>query len=496
MTENFEGRVVRGVIWKFASAATMQLSRIVTAVLLARLLSPDDYGVAGMVLVASALVLVFADLAFGAALVQREHLSDADRSTVFWTNALTGAVFTVCGIALSGPIADFYHTPAVKPLFAVFSLTFFVTALSGTQSALLSREMDFRSLELRRMIAYVAGAIVGIAIAATGGGAWAIIIQQLTIAAGSTALLFVATPWRPAFLFSMKSLRSLGGFSARIFVSRILFYLNRNIDNILVGRYLGAAALGMYALAYNVMLMPFSQIASPIQEVLYPAFARMQQEPERIARGWLRVNRMVGAISIPALLGLIVVAPDLIPVLLGGKWEPAVRVVQVLSWVGLLQSLQRMNSSILQARDKTQALLRYSIIVLAASLAAFVGGLHWGVVGVAAGYAISSTIVEPYYTWITLRSIDLKPATFLASLRGVAEAAVVMTAAVYGLRSLLVSAGMPAAPRLVLCILAGAAVYLPLCALRSPELVAEFDGIRRRLRGRRVAVGRAQPVEP
>ena len=156
-SEAIQGRVLKGIGWKLTSTTVIQVSRIVTAVLLARLLSPHDYGVAGMVLVASSLVLVFADMAFGAALVQRENITELDRSTVFWTNVVGGALFTLGGIALSGPVASFYHTPDVQPLFAVFSLTFFVTALSATNSALLSREMNFRSLELRQMLSYLAG---------------------------------------------------------------------------------------------------------------------------------------------------------------------------------------------------------------------------------------------------------------------------------------------------------------------------------------------------
>jgi O-antigen/teichoic acid export membrane protein len=449
-----------------------------------------------MVLVASSLVLIFADLAFGSALVQKEKLTEMDRSTVFWTNISAGLLFSLGGIALSGPIASFYHDSGVKPLFAVFSLTFFVTALSSTHIALLSREMNFRTLELRQMISYASGAVVGIVVAAKGGGAWAIIFQQLTIAVASTLLLTALAPWRPKFMFSFASLRSMAGFSGRLFGSRILFYLNRNIDNILVGRYLGSASLGIYSLAYNVMLLPFSQIASPIQEVLYPAFARIQEDHERIGRGWLRVNRAVGAISIPALLGLIVVAPDFVPTLLGKRWDAAVPVVQILCWVGLLQSLQRMNSSILAARDHTQALLRYSVIVLVASVAAFVGGLHWGVVGVAAAYAISSTIVEPYYTWITLRAVEMSVSTFLRSLRGVVEASVAMVAAVLTVRLFLIEAGIPPAARLALCILVGALVYFPVCAWRTPELVRELDGVRRRFRRSRAPIGGVQPSEP
>jgi O-antigen/teichoic acid export membrane protein len=470
--------VVRGVAWKTLSAIVLQLSRLATAIVLARLLAPSDYGLAAMVLVFSSLVLIFADLALGSALVQRRDLTEADRSTVFWTGAAAGLVFTILGVALSGPIAAFYGEPDVRPLLAAFSITFFVTALASTQAALLNRAMDFRSLELREMIAYGAGAVVGITVAATGGGAWAIIWQQITIAVGSTVLLTLFVPWRPRLIYSIASLRNLGGFGARVFATRLLFYLNRNVDSLLIGRYLGPGALGAYGLSYNVILTPFSSIAGPIQDVLFPAFSRLQDDPARIGSAWIRVNRLVGAISIPGLIGLIIVAPDFVAVVLGERWSAAVPVLQILAWVGLLQSLQRLNSSILQARDRTATLLRYAVIVFTASVVAFVGGLHWGIVGVATAYAISSSVVEPYYTWLTGRAIGVRVREFVAGLRGVIEATVVMAAAVLLVRTALVEADVAAAIRLAVCILTGIVVYLPVVALRSPPLVQEVRGLR------------------
>ena len=138
--------IVRGIGWKFASQVTLQLSRLVVGIVLARLLSPHDYGLAGMVIVFSSLVIVFSDLALGAALVQRASLSERDRSTVFWVAAGAGLLFTVAGVALSGPLADFYGEPEVQPLFAALSLSFLVTSLATAQRALLIREMNFRSL--------------------------------------------------------------------------------------------------------------------------------------------------------------------------------------------------------------------------------------------------------------------------------------------------------------------------------------------------------------
>jgi O-antigen/teichoic acid export membrane protein len=478
------GQVFSGLAWKVLSQVVGQGGRLVVAVLLARLLAPRDFGLAGMCLVFSSLVLVFSDLALGAALVQREKLGDNDRATAFWTSVGAGIVFTLVGLAAAGPLAAFYNEPDVKPLLMVLSSTFLISSIATTHEALLVRELQFRAVELRVMVGLLFGAAAGVITALQGGGPWAIIAQQVTTALVTTILIVKRSPWRPTLRFSRAALRDMGGFSGFVLGHRLLYYIHRNADNLLIGRFVGAAGLGIYGLAYNVMLIPFSRIAGPIQQVLFPAFSRMQDQPERIAALWIRATRLVGAISIPALCGLVVVAPDFVPVIFGDRWNDAVPLIQILAWVGLLQSLQTLNTEILQARDRTSTIFRFSLVFFVAHLVAFVVGLHWGVVGVAAAYAISSTLVEPVFTWLTARAVGISPLRLVQSFWGVIQASVVMGATVYVLRSVLVNAGAGEFVRLMLCVLAGILVYVPLCAWRQPELLDEIRRLRRgRIRG-------------
>ena len=474
----FRGRVVRGLAWKGGSSILRQLLRICVTVVLARLLSPHDYGVAGMVIVFASLVDIFGDLAIGAALVQRPELSEDDRSTAFWVSVGAGAVFTLAGLALAAPLAAFYGTPAVRPLFMVLSLSFVITAVGSTQSALLVRAMDFRGLELRLTGGAIAGAAVALTLAWRGAGPWALIGQQVTAAAFATILVWRVSDWRPRLRFSRASLRELGGFSGRVFGTRLLFYANRNVDNVLVGRFVGAAALGAYSIAYNIMLLPSNQIAAPVQEVLYPAFSRLHHDARRVAAAWLAVNRIVGAITLPALAAMAVVAPDFVDVVLGAKWHSAARVIQVLAWVGMLQSLQSLNSSVLQARNRTQDLLRYAVVVTTASFTAFVIGLHWGLIGVAVAYAVSSTLVEPYYTWLTARALDVSVLEFPRALAGVVQATAGMAAAVFAARLALAGTVPSPALRLLVLIAVGCLAYAPLAFWRVPELRAVAGRLR------------------
>ena len=437
-------RVLSGLAWKIASQLAAQLSRIVAVILLARLLTPADFGLAAMALILSTLVLIVADVGLGAAIVQRKEVTAVDLSTVFWTSAAIGATFTVVVIAVSPLIAAFFRQPALQPMLAVLSVSFVVTSLGATQTALLTKEMNFRALELRQMSATAVAAVVAISAALAGAGAWAIIGQQVAFAVVSTALLWFVSEWRPQLRFSRASLRSLGGFGANVFGTRMLFYVSRTSDNILVGRYLGAAALGAYSLAYNLMLIPLERIAAPLQEVLFPALARIQEDRARVGKVWLRTNRLVAAVVVPAMAGLAIVAPDLIDVVVGPRWSAAIPVIQILAWVGILQSLVRLNSSILEACDRTSTLLRWSILISTANLAAFAIGLHWGIVGVAAGYAVTNTALQPVNTVLTGRPIGVSLATFGRNILPLAVAGLGMAVVAVAARAGLVAAGVPA----------------------------------------------------
>jgi O-antigen/teichoic acid export membrane protein len=492
--QNMGHRVTRGLAWVGASQVTLQLTRFVVAIVIARLLTPGEYGLAAAALVFASLVLVFSDLAFGAALVQRKTISEDDRCTAFWLTVVSGVVFTVLGLLLASSVAALYGEPEVGPLMSALSFSFVLTAIGATQQSLLLREMNFRRLELMTMFGSLAGGAAAVVVAMLDQGAWAIIAQALVTAALSSALYWRASSWRPRFAFSQASLKDLWSFSGYLMGHRLLYYLHQNADRFLIGRYIGSAALGAYAVAYNVMLAPAARIGGPLQRVLAPAFSRMQDEPERIAEAWARVTRLIGAIAIPSLVTVVIVAPDFVPVVLGSQWEAAVPVIQIVAWVGILQALQSINVDILMARDRTRVLFGYAVFFCSAHVAAFIIGLHWGITGVAAAYAISSTFVEPVLTVITARALGVSPLVPVRSIAGVVQAAAIMAAAVLATRVLLVSAGAPAGARLAACSVVAAIVFGAACLWREPELKRELRTVIGRFKQRPIVVPGPEPA--
>ena len=478
----FRGAVVRGLAWQTATRGTFEASKIIVAVVLARLLTPREYGVAGMVLVVISLEQVLGGSAFASVLIQRPEITEEDKSTIFWTTAGLGLSVCLVMVSVSWLVAGFYGNPQVQPLFAVVSLDFLLCSLSQVQQALLVREMDFKSLEIRSMAGVIIGSAAAIAVAVAGGGPWALVIQQLTATGVALLLLWRFSPWRPKFMFSKERLRSMRGFGARTSGTLVMYQLTQNTDNVLIGRFLGPLQLGFYALAYNIILVPVSRISAPLVLVLYPVFSRVQDDLERLASMWLRVLRLTSAVAIPATLGLIVVAPDMVDVVFGNRWQPATPVIQILASVGLLYGIQGLNGAVLTARDNTRVLFRYSCASFAAALVAFIVGLHWGIIGVAACFAGVSFFMQPFYMHLTARSLGIGLRDCFHALSGVASAGLVSTVVALVARDLCVSEGLPAPLRLLGTVCAAAAVYVPMCAWRVPEVRGELRQLLRRRR--------------
>jgi O-antigen/teichoic acid export membrane protein len=466
--------VVRGVGWMMASQVSIQVVGLVTSIIIARFLTPRDVGLAAMGVVFVNLALLLADAGVAATIVQRPTLTEDDKSTAFWATMALGLGLTLAGIGLSWPIADFYGEPRVQPIFAALSFAYLFTAPGIVQGALLTRELKFRSLELRTIAATTASCAAGIALAVAGFGPWAIVAQHLTITLVSTILLWRSSNWRPKLRATRASFHDMAGFSSHVLGSRGFAWLARNVDNLLVGRYLGAAALGAYSLAFNLMITPVTRVAGPITQVFYPAFSRMR-EPERIAGAWLRAVRMVAFVVTPAMLGVIVVAPDFVRVVFGPRWDAAVPVLRILAPLGLVQALQAPNYGILQATARTRVLVRYSAVASVVTVGAFAAGLPWGIEGVATAYVLVSLVLEPAYLILTTRAVGITPWRWLASVRGVLEAGGVMFALLLLARQLLLRTDIPVGGRLALEILVGAAVYIPVVLWRAPEVKSELS---------------------
>ncbi|MFC1620016.1 MOP flippase family protein [Candidatus Neomarinimicrobiota bacterium] len=400
--------VISGTKWSAVSQFGRQGIQIVTLVILARLLAPEDFGLVGMTTVVIGFLAIFKDLGTSAAVIQRQDLSEELLSSVFWLNVLFGLVVMALLYAASPLVAAFYQESRVVPLLQVLSATFFISGLSILHQTLLERDMAFNRMAKVELSATVVGAIVGIGAALSGWGVWSLVFQSLAIALVTTVLLWVFSSWRPRWIFRWDNLRSVARYSLNLLGFNIINYLARNAPYLLIGRFLGAEALGYYTLAYKIILYPLQNISYLLARVMFPAFSRLQKQLERFRRSYLRVAASIALVTFPLMMGLMALAAPFVLAILGEKWEPVIILLIILAPVGLAQSIRSTVGVIYLTMGRTDWMFRWIAVAGSLIVISYVIGLRWGIVGVATAYAIISIfLIYPNYA-IPFGLIDLR----------------------------------------------------------------------------------------
>lgn len=474
--------VRRGVAWKLGAVAANQLLRLATVVVVARALAPEEFGLAAMALSAWALVSVLTDFALAAALVQRLEIDETDRSTAFWAGVAAGVALALAGLACSGALAAFFGEPKVQWLFAALTLVALFNSLAATHVALLTRALAFRTLELVSVTSTLAGAAAGIALALGGAGAWALVANAVVSAAVSCALIWWRSAWRPTFGFSRSRFRHLFAFAATLSATRLVVALQRSGDRVLVGRFLGASALGAYAVPASLVLVPTARLVDPIRSVLFPALSRMQESRSELADAWLRVTQLVVGLLAPVLATLALAAPHVVELVLGPGWSDSAPILRILALAALVHLATSMNAVVLTVLGRIASVLRVFVITLVLSVVGFLVGKRHGLEGAAAGYAASLLVVAPVYVRLTARTLGVPARALAAAFLPPSAGLVAMAAAFAGLE-LALRGHDPSAAAYVVAVGATAAVYalvaLPLSpALRRDlRLVVSRDGV-------------------
>ena len=273
----------------------------------------------------------------------------------------------------------------------VASANFVIGAPSIVQLALLKRALNFQRLAVVEVTATTVAGILAIAAATAGLGVWSLVIASLASTSVRSALLWFSTDWRPHRIVDRAAVRELWGFSGHLLGFMSIAYWSANADNLLIGRFVGVRQLGIYARAYNTMMLPISQISGATTVVMFPALSGIQDDRERVKAAYLRANRLISLVAFPTFVGLIVVADRFIVAAYGDRWSAAVPLLRVLCFAGLVQMTVATGSWIYQSQGRTDWMLRWGMITCAGTLAAFGIGLHWGMLGVTVAYATVST---------------------------------------------------------------------------------------------------------
>lgn len=379
--------------------------------ILAAMLGPRDFGVVSLAMIYILFIQMVQTQGFLTALVQRAHLEREHLDTIFWTNAVLAAVFTLVSMVFAGVWANLNHLPDLYRYIAVLSLCIPLQGLAIVQTALLQREMDFRSLSLRTNLSVIVGGLVGLAVAWSGKGVWALILQQIARDFVALVLLWQMTRWRPRLSFSVKHLGDLLRFSFSNFTAQLAIFADAHGVAILMGTLFGPVAVGLYRVAERVVSSVSAVATSSIQTVSLPEFSRQQDNPAALRKSVLTCVRMSAVLTLPAMAGLITISHSFMG-MLGAKWLPAADVLKLLSLLGMFAMFSMFTGPLLQAlgRPSALAILEWSRTLAGLLLLAIAAWLvrssavETQVTGIAVVRCVSGILlVSPVYFYLLLR---------------------------------------------------------------------------------------------
>lgn len=378
----------------------------VTNIVLARLLSPDDFGTIGMLLLFLALANTFVDSGFGSALIQKKDADQTDFSTVFFINLIFSFAVYIVLFFCAPWVARFYHVDILCPLLRVQGLVLILHAFSIIQTALLRKKMDFRKLSECNLIGNIVGSIVGIYAAFTGCGVWSLVIRTLTVGFVTSLLLWIIGKWKPLPLFSMQSFKELFGFGGFMLLSSIVYSFTNNIQTLIMGKLFTPAILGNYTQAHQLRNVATDSVSSVVSQVLYPEFANNQRD-NSVLIGKLNLSvSIISFVCIAIMAVCILVAKPLILLLYGEKWLSCVLYFRIMCVAGCFVALQDVNLNIVAAKGKSRLLFYCNIAKLGLFvLLMLIGAKVGGIIGLIV--SINMYILIAYVVFSSLASFEL-----------------------------------------------------------------------------------------
>jgi PST family polysaccharide transporter len=413
MIKNIRQRTLSGLGWSGAAQILGTGFQFGISVILARLLSPRDFGLIGMVLVFTRFASSLSEMGLGDSLVQQRAVTDRQLNTVFWVNVAAGTILTIL-FGLTAPlIARFYQEPVLHLLSATVALNLILSSLNVVQNALLVKSLNFRTKFWVESVSISISGIVGIAMAFCGAGVWSLVGQSMTSTAIQVAVMWRLSSWRPKFSFDGSAFKDLIHFGGNLMGSRILHYWGKNIDKLLIGRLLGSSPLGIYTIAEKLMRLSLSNVTDITSAVMFPALSAMQAEIESVKRAYLRATRMIALLTFPMMIGLIILAEPLILTVYGEKWQEAVGIVQVVCFSGMAQSIYFTGGWLFLSQGRTDIVLQWAIYTTLVRVVGVFVGAQWGLMGVAWAHVLGTYLFICYPTWSCAGRVVSLPFTAL-----------------------------------------------------------------------------------
>jgi len=404
---DLKGRSVRGGAVTMVAQEAMFFLRMGSTVVLARLLTPQDFGLIAMVTVITGFVAMFKDMGLSMATVQKAEINHAQISTLFWINVGLSLCLMVVIAVLAPAIAWFYGEPRLVWVTLALAGAFIFGGFTIQHQALLRRQMRFGTLAVIGIISMLVGIITAIIAALSGAGYWSLVLMQLATAITIAIGVWVGCDWRPGLPVRRSGMRKMLAFGGNLTGSSFMDYFAKNLDNVLIGRFWGAGQLGLYSKAYGLLLLPLQQITRPIMAVAILSLSRLQNDAERYRKYYLKAISLIAFLTMPGVMFLIIMSDEIIGLVLGQQWTGASRIFAVLGISALIQPVLSTVGCLFISTGRTDRLLRWSIFSSLCILASFIVGLPFGAIGVATAYTVCILLLAVPALWYATKTTPI-----------------------------------------------------------------------------------------
>jgi O-antigen/teichoic acid export membrane protein len=445
--------------WVVLSQGARVVSQLVSMTVLARLLAPDAYGLMALAAIVTNLAYLFRDMGTGAALIQASTVSPQMASTVHWTNLALGLLI---GIAIAGAaplMAHGFREPQLAAVLLLLAGVFPVTGAGVVHQALLERESKFAVVAGAEIAAALAGLGVALLLAWRGAGVFSLAGQMIASTLVSTTIIVLRSPFRPERHWELSEFKAIARFSGNLSLFNVVLYISRNADSMVVGRILGTAALGVYAMAYRLMLFPLQNMTFVVARVLFPVMSRKQESASEVGALYLRSLAFIAFLTAPLMAGLFALREPFVHVMLGERWQGSVALLGWLAPVGFIQSLVSSTGTVLMARGSTDLMLRLGLVGAALQVGAVVLGARWGIEGVAAAYLAANLLNALPALYFSARLIGIGFGALLRAIAPAMAAALLMVGVLAAIAPMAAASIHNALAALLLQVAAGVVAY-------------------------------------
>jgi O-antigen/teichoic acid export membrane protein len=401
MGESLKQQTKKGLYWKFAEQFSNYGIKFIIGIVMARMLSPSDYGITALPGVFMAITYIFANGSFGQALIRKTDLKEEDLSTAFYYSMVVGIFFYTLLFFASPWIADFYDTPVLKPLMRVTALGFVYGPIASIQHTLLLRDMKFKTLAKTSVSCKIIGGVVGIVMAYIGLGVWALVISDMAGVLTAQIINICIVKWYPKTGWSKESFKYLWGYGNKMIMSQLIDTLYTNITPIFIGKYYSTYQLGVYNRAQQYAALPSRNITGTLQGVTFPALSKIQDDKERLARNYRKMLRVSAFIVFPMMMMLSALARPFIITLISTKWESSIILLQIICFSMMWYPIHAINLNLLLVKGRSDLFLRVEIVKKIVGLSILIFTLPQGLIVLCYGRIVSSLLalfINTYYT--------------------------------------------------------------------------------------------------